>query len=143
MSYIIKHHLLEIILWPKEDGSIVEIRNSRKYLKELGIYTNRMTIEMTRAEHASLHHKGQPKAEEHKLKISETNKGRLLAEETKLKISRTLTGHTQTMETKLKRSNSLKGKKHGPMVEETKQKLSNLYKGKHWKLVNRKRIWYE
>lgn len=143
MNNIIRHHLLEIILWPKNDGSIVEIRNSRKYLKELGIYDKHMTIEMTREQHASLHHKGQSKSIEHKYKISEANKGRLLAEETKLKISRTLTGRTQSMDTKLKRSNSLKGKKHGPMSEETKNKLSNANKGRHWRIVDGKRKWYD
>lgn len=143
MSNLIRHHLLEIILWPKKNGSIVEIRNSRKCLKDLGIYDEHMTIEMTREEHAILHHKGQPKTKEHKYKISESHKGKLLTEEIKLKISRTLTGHTQSTETKLKRSNSLKGKKHGPMSEETKRKLSNLIKGKHWKIVNGVRTYYE
>lgn len=143
MSNIIRHHLLEIILWPMKNGSIVEIRNSRKYLKELGICNERMTIEMTRAEHASLHHKGQPKTEEHKSKISESNKGNKLSEEHKCKISITLTGHKQSTETKLKRSNSLKGKKYGTMSEEHKRKLSEINTGKHWRLENGKRKYYK
>lgn len=142
MSNIIRHHLLETILWSMKNGSIVEIRNSRKYLKELGICNERMTIEMTRAEHASLHHKGQPKTEEHKSKISESNKGNKLSEEHKRKISITLTGHKQSTETKLKRSNSLKGKKYEiKRSDETKRKIASHFKGKHRVKIDGKWRW--
>lgn len=32
---IVRHHLLEIILWPNEDGSFTKIINSRNRLKNL------------------------------------------------------------------------------------------------------------
>ena len=33
-----RHHLLEIILWPNNDGTFTKIINSKKRLEELGIY---------------------------------------------------------------------------------------------------------
>ena len=54
-----RHHLLEIILWPNEDGTFREIRNSRARLKELGIYDDwKMCIKIPHGEHISLHQKG-------------------------------------------------------------------------------------
>lgn len=51
-----RHHLLEIILWPNEDGTFTEIRNSAKRLKKLGIYNDfKMCILISQSEHASLH----------------------------------------------------------------------------------------
>lgn len=52
----IRHHLLEIILWPNEDGSFKTILNSPARLRELGIYDDfKMTIKMTNVEHNHLH----------------------------------------------------------------------------------------
>lgn len=34
-----RHHLLEIILWPNEDGTFTEIENSAARLKELVFMT--------------------------------------------------------------------------------------------------------
>lgn len=51
-----RHHLLEIILWPNEDGTFRTIHNSAKRLMELGIYDDfKMTIQITDSEHMSLH----------------------------------------------------------------------------------------
>lgn len=57
------------------------------------------------------------------------NKGKHLSEETKKNMSQ-----------------AQKGKKHGPLSDEHKIKLSKahkgIWKGKHWKLVDGKRVWY-
>lgn len=45
-------------------------------------------------------------------------------------------------ETKAKMSAAKKRKKRGPLSEEQKAKLSEAKKGKHWKLVDGKRVWY-
>ena len=70
--------------------------------------------------HMSEAHKGKPS----------TFKGKTHSEEAKLKISATLTGKPGT-----------------PHSEETKRKISEsrkgLTKGRHWKLVDGKRIWYD
>lgn len=51
-----RHHLLEIILWPNEDGTLRTIHNSAKRLSELGIYDDfKMTIQITDSEHMRLH----------------------------------------------------------------------------------------
>ena len=61
-------------------------------------------------------------------------------------------GKKRSEETKKKISESQKGKKREPFSEEHKRKLSEAkkgntwnkdrYKGKHWKLVDGKRVWY-
>lgn len=52
-----RHHLLEIILWPNDDGTFTEIRNSAERLQELGIYDDyKLTIPLTHSEHTRLHH---------------------------------------------------------------------------------------
>lgn len=56
MSRMVEHHLLEILLFPCADGTMKEIRNSVARLKELNVYEkHKMTMQMTRAEHARLH----------------------------------------------------------------------------------------
>lgn len=113
----VKHHLLEIILWPNEDGTTKEIRHSVDDLKALRIYEKDiMTIEMTRAEHASLHHKGQKETRPHVA----WNKGKKCPG-----IGGRKPGFTSPR----------KGKKYGHVNSGPK-------KGSHWKLVNGKRIYY-
>lgn len=51
----VRHHLLEIILWPNNEGSFKTILNSASKLKDMGIYDAHLTIEMTRSEHGKLH----------------------------------------------------------------------------------------
>ena len=104
---------------------------------------------------------------------SERNTGKKLSEETKRKMSESRTGmirNPHTEETKKKISEKQKGNKyhlgkphseeskrknseshlgHVPWNKgigcrkETKEKLSVRYKGKHWKLVDGKRVWYD
>lgn len=66
--------------------------------------------------------KGHKVSEETRKKISERNKGKTISEETKRKISESLTGLKQS--------------------DETKKKKSDAFKGRHWKLVDDKRVWY-
>lgn len=129
-STIVRHHLLEIILWPNEDGTFKEIRNSAERLKELGIYDDwKMTIPMTRSEHSRLHHKGnidnkgeknpfygKKHSAETKAKISTAKKGKKLSEEHKAKLSAAKKGE----------GNPRYGK---PCSDETKAKLSTANKG--------------
>lgn len=52
----VRHHLLEILLWPNNDGTFRIIHNSMNKLKELGIYDDyKLTIEITSSEHSKLH----------------------------------------------------------------------------------------
>ena len=96
-------------------------------------------------------HKGKHLSEEHKRRISEYRKGKPscmkgkhhseeskqkmsesweydkhFTEETKRKMSEAHKGYSFSEETKRKKSDSMKGK----------------HKGKHWKLVDGKRVWY-
>lgn len=115
-------------------------------------------------------HKGKNLSEETKRKLSEShkgkstwNKGKHFSEETRKKISGSLKGKHLSEETKQKLSEARKGKKCGPHSEETRKKISEAHKGKHhseehkrklsvshkgkfkgrhWKLVDGKRIWY-
>ena len=74
-----------------------------------------------------------PMSEETKKKISEFNKGKKVSEETRKKLSKSLKG----------KPSPNKGKK---MSEDQKKKISGTlkgkFKGKHWKLVDGKRVWY-
>lgn len=87
--------------------------------------------------------KGKHLSGETKRKISETMKGHKVSEETKRKIgeanSRVLKGKPKSEEAKRKNSEGHRGKYHS---EETKRKMSEARKGRHWKLVDGKRVWY-
>lgn len=127
----VRHHLLELILWPKEDGSFMEIKNSAKRLKELGIYDDfKLTIQMTAKEHNRLHRKGQ----------EPWNKGIAATEESKVKNRLAHIG-------KQPWNKGAKGMLHHD--EDTRRRISEALKGKckhntgrHWKLVNGVRTWY-
>ena len=67
-----------------------ELETSRKQLIKIGEYYNRPASELiflTKAEHNSLHKKGEPRSDETKLKLSIANKGKHLSEEAKQKLS--------------------------------------------------------
>lgn len=63
---------------------------------------------------------------ESRVKISDAMKGRKFSEEHRRKIGDSWKGRKHTDETKLKMSQSMKGK----------------HKGKHWKSIDGKRVWY-
>ena len=78
-SKTVKHHLLELILWPNGDGTYRKINHTADELKAMGIYQpNIMTIELTRSEHCILHkpRTGKPFSEDARRRISEGNKGK-------------------------------------------------------------------
>lgn len=94
---LVRHHLLEIILWPNEDGTFTEIRNSVQRLKELGIYDDwKMTITITNSEHWTLHHKGKVLSTSTKEKISKAVKGRVYSAEIRKKFSEASKGKAGT-----------------------------------------------
>lgn len=84
--------------------------------------------------------------EEVRKKMSESLKGKShkpMSEETKKKLSEANKGRCHSKEAKKKMSDARKGKK---MSKETRKKISEAHKGKckgkHWKLVDGKRVWY-
>ena len=90
---------------------------------------------------------GRPLTEEEKDKIRKANKGRLLTDEHKKKLSKV---HRES-KTALKSSLINLKKAHEANIgricseetrEKIRQKLLNKHKGKHWKVVDGKRVWY-
>ncbi len=130
------HHRLET---HNSDGErrLVDIESEE--LMALGTYFDRPPEELiflTPLEHGILHGKGKPGI----------MKGKHHSEETKQKISDSEKGHPVSEETKAKMAESHKGK---PLSEEARKKISGALrdrpsprKGKHWKLVDGKRVWY-
>lgn len=109
-----RHHLLEIILWPNDDGTFKTILNTRNRLKELGIYKDwKLTITLSTAEHIRMHSK---------YRTASPMKGKKLSEEAKRKMSE-----------------AKKGKKRVPLSEEHKRKISESQKArlrnKHLQLI--------
>jgi hypothetical protein len=114
------HHRLET---HTSDGERRTVDLYKEELIALGMYYNRPASElifMTHAEHTRLHKKDRHFSEEHKRKISETKKQKISSGEIEPPPSR-------------------KGKHHS---EETKRKLADIVKGKHWTLIDGKRVWY-
>ena len=86
----------------------------------LGMYYDRPPEELiflTKAEHTRLHNKS--------VETRRKKKGKYRSEETKKRISE-----------------AKKGKKREPFSEDWKKKMSVSHVGKHWKLVDGKRVWY-
>ena len=93
---IVQHHLLEIILWPNDDGTFTKIINSAQRLKELGIYDDKkMTIAITNSEHISLHNYN--RSEETIKKLSEALKRYKVKDSTKEKLSKAFSGNKNPM----------------------------------------------
>ena len=105
--------------------------------------------------------KGKKRSEETRRKMSEAHKGKKMSEEQKKKMSEAMKGKRagennpfygkhHTDEAKERMSNALSGENHPNygkhLSEEQKKKLSEAhkgkYKGKHWKLVDGKRVYY-
>lgn len=115
----VKHHLLEIILIPNSNGSMREIRYSVAELRAMGIYKQDvMTIEITRGEHARLHHKEQKPA---RIYGEPWNKG--------------------------KKCPGIGGRKPGFVSERKGKKYghtnSGPKRGSHWKLINGKHVYFK
>lgn len=107
------HHRLELV----STGAVVS--STQKDLKDWGIYYNRQADELiflTRAEHVKIHNAERSK--ETLIKISEASKGNQY------------------------RNGKPAWNKGKHASEESKEKMSEAKKGKHWKLVDGKRVWY-
>lgn len=82
---------------PIPDGFIVHHKDGDKTNNSLE------NLELlSRAEHASLHHKGKKKSEEMKKKSSETKMGHIVSRDTREKISLKLKGRKLSNETRMK-----------------------------------------
>lgn len=94
------------------------------------------------------HNKGKKMSEEQKKKLSEAQKGKHSkphSEETKRKLSKAHKGKKLSEEHRKKLSEVGKGNTNAlgkKRTEEQKKKLSEIYRGKHWKVVDGKRVWY-
>ena len=121
----------------KEQTWICHHRNERFYsskeLIELGLYYNCPPCELifvTKKEHEKLYHKGKKVDTSVKTKGRKGSwNGKKHTNEQKEKISKSLKGHKSSFETKQKIANSLKGH-------------ISPNKGKHWKLIDGKRVYY-
>lgn len=116
------HHRLET---HNSDGERRLVDITLKELKALGMYLHRPAGElifMRTTEHRVLHMKGKPKSEESIKKSSEARKGKRRSEEQRRKMSEAM--------------------KVRKLSEEARKKMSEPCKGKHWKLVDGKRVWY-
>lgn len=166
------HHRLETHRYTDRTRTKWERREkdiSSEMLKMFGVYYHRPAEELIFLlpdEHIRLHHKGKIVSEETRRKDSEAHKGKKASEETKQKMSETMKGNKyragkkSSDETKRKISEAMKGRQFS---EETRRKLSKALtgrkfseehkrkigesskgrmKGKHWKLVDGKRVWY-
>lgn len=90
-------------------------------------------------------HKGQYVSEETRRKLSESHKGRHLTEEAKRKVSESNRGRVAWNKGKhyCKETKKLSEVRKGMhFSEEHKKHLSEAMKGKHWKLVDGKRVYY-
>lgn len=132
------HHRLELTLNN-------EFAHSRDELKRLNMYYKRPYFElilMKRSDHARLHGLHISDNTRNKLSIALTNK--VVSEETRTKLSLALTGKSKS---KPVWNKGMKNCSHH--TEEAKAKISAAHKGKckhnlgkHWKLVDGKRVWY-
>ena len=96
-----RHHLLEIILWPNEYGTFRTILNSRKRLKELGIYDDfKMTIKIPAEVHSRMHRKAEIDAGIVPQPPDNTGKHWNLSENTKKKQSSAMKGNTNSKDMK-------------------------------------------
>lgn len=85
MDCLVRHHLLEIMFYYDEHGEKHIITNSRKRLKELGVYDDwKLCITMKSSDHSSMHnkyrtykrgYKQKPRTSEHSKAISEAKIG--------------------------------------------------------------------
>lgn len=149
-----RHHLLEIILWPNEDGTFRQIINDCRRLKELGIYNDyKLTILIDAKTHSRLH-AAFPSAtrtlawQKCTAAMRKSNINREYTAETRKKISASRIGIKFSDNHKRNLSESHKGKKrifsdeHKKHLAESqkgrkfsaehKAKLSDAKKGMHW-----------
>lgn len=140
------HHRLET---HTSDGERRFVDITMEELKALDMYFGRPSEElifMTAIDHSRLHNVGN---KERGRKASETMKGHTVSEEQKRKVSEKMKGRKRkpfSEEWRRKMSEAHKSKK---LSEESRKRMSEARKGKsspnkgkHWKLVDGKRVWY-
>ena len=87
--------------------------------------------------------KGHRQSEETRQKLSDVNKGHTVSVETRKKLSDAHKGKSLPEEQRRKMSESMKGKNLGKIRSTAaRKKMSELKKGKRWKIVDGKRVWY-
>ena len=132
------HHKLET---HTSDGKRRKVDISKGELIALGMYYHRPAQElvfMLKGEHTKLHN-------EHKKGENSTFYGKCHSEETKRKIAEALKGNTwnkgksKSEEHKIKIAEANKGKRHS---DDSYKRQSEKMKGRHWKLVDGKRVYY-
>lgn len=123
---------------------------SKADLIKMNMYYNRPASELkfvTYKMHDAIHgnstnwgkaNKGKQLSTEHKRKIAIARKGKKLSDDTKAKMSASRTGVKLTSKHKKAISDGLFGH---VMSSDTKSKISAAMKGKHWSLVNGKRVY--
>lgn len=119
----------------------------RNELIALGLYYDRPAKElifMTQSDHIKLHNR--LISAETRKNISEAAKGKKMSEEAKRKMSESRKGKSLSEETKKKLSEAHKGVKHSAEhnkhVSEALKNSPNSNKGKHWKLIDGKHVYY-
>lgn len=151
-----RHHLLEIILWPNDDGTFKLITNSEKRLKDLGVYKDyKLTIRLEHNIHRILHdmYPSDERLIAYKMnvaKMQQSNIGRVASIETRKKLSIAKTGMKFTDEhrhnlsishkglmrgykhTTIARENMSKAQKGRIITQEHRDKLSDAKKGRRW-----------
>lgn len=137
------HHRLEISL----DGDVVHSADS---LKRMDMYYNRPYFELiylTRSEHQRIHkpRKGTHTSETAKANmlvanrlIGNSKRGIPHSKEHNLKVALAMKGKKLSDEHKRKLSEAHKGK----FSELQRKAINEIAKGKHWKVVDGKRVWY-
>lgn len=109
---------------------------SVKELKENKCYYKRKACELiflTPEEHLRIHRKNSHLSEETRQKISKSIKG----------VNTWSKGKTLSTETRKKLSESMKEKNKGKKItEEHRRKIGEAFKGKTWKIINGKRVWF-
>jgi hypothetical protein len=103
--------------------------------------------------HNSESKKGHPSyyrgfSEETRAKISASKTGRKASEELCEKLSAAHKNSAKSLESSLKNLKKAReaniGRHHSESAKEkTRDKLTGVHKGKHWKVVDGKRVWYE
>lgn len=135
------HHRDEVKVLP---SGIIVIRSTQD-LKDAGRYFDcpaNELIFLTKSEHRKLHSTN--KSESHRMKIAEAHKN--MSDEARKRRSAAVSGTKNPMYGRTGKNSPMYGKtgpnKGRKFSDETKKKLSEIRKGRHWKLVDGKRVYY-
>lgn len=152
------HRLVATAFIPNPDGKPVvdhidtnPQNNNVNNLRWVTIQENALNP-LTR-KHNSESKKGHPSyyrgfSEETRAKISAALKGRKASEEKRAKLSTAHKNSAKSLETSLKNLEKAReanrGRHHSESTKEKiRDKLTGVHKGRHWKIVDGKRVWYD